>query len=144
MEMEGIMIKDIHAKYTEGKRSDAWLKLKYRSEARCAILGYTAGEGDRSGYFGSLHIAQIVEDELLYRGRVGTGFDGKMLKAFKKFFDILPKGSKWIKDKVDEESRTTWFVDKFPVCEIQYAKMTGNNTFREPVFKKMEDNLYEI
>lgn len=144
LDLEGIMIKNAKSPYLQGERSDYWLKLKFRLEAECVILGYTAGDGDRSSFFGSLHLAEVVGNQLLYRGRVGTGFDKHSLKAYKKFFDQLKKGEQFIDGKVEERNKTTWFAEKLPICEIQYARLTETGTFREPVFKKMEERLYDI
>ena len=51
-----------------------------RNTRDCVIIGYNEGKGDRSATFGGLHIAEMEGDKLVYRGKVGTGFDDKMIK----------------------------------------------------------------
>ena len=67
-------------KYLPGKRSDLWLKVKVRNTVDCVIIGYNEGKGDRKSTFGGLHIAERIDEELLYRGKVGTGFDDATIK----------------------------------------------------------------
>ena len=78
--IEGILAKNRKAKYVHGKRSDAWVKIKVKETRDCFIIGFTKGEGDRERFFGSLQLAEMENNQLIYRGRVGTGFDDTLLK----------------------------------------------------------------
>ena len=139
MNLEGIMAKRKGSTYYANQRSDQWLKIKFRNHADCVILGYTKGQGDRSALFGSMHLAQYNDSkELIYKGRVGTGFDSKKMKYLLSRFEELEKVEKYIEDKVDKEKETIWLQPKLH-CEIMYASMSSNNTFREPVFVKLKE-----
>ncbi len=144
MDLEGIMIKDRNSPYLSGQRSSAWMKLKFRREAICVILGYTEGDGDRNAYFGSLHLAEIDKKQLIYRGRVGSGFNQDNLESYKALFDQLEKGPQVVEGAVEKKNKSIWFAQKLPICEIQYARLTEGGHFREPIFKKMEDYFYDI
>ncbi len=133
--LEGIMVKDKNGLYFPGQRTDSWKKIKYRSTVDCFIIGYTEGSGDRSPYFGSLHLAEQKGEEWIYRGRVGTGFDHKKVQEIKKILDQQEEGKKCVDAQTEEEKKTTWIVPQLMV-EIEYASMTHNGTLREPVFKK--------
>ena len=133
MKLEGIMVKDKNAKYYKGQRSDAWLKYKFREIESCRIIGYTEGKGDRKELFGSLHLVTKENDKISYKGRVGSGFDTKKMKMLLKKLEPLVIKYKPIEEKVEEESRTTWVKDEL-LCKIQYASLTENGTFREPIF----------
>jgi len=65
--MEGIMAKDQTSRYLPGQRSDHWLKVKSRTLEVCSIIGYTEGQGDRSGLMGAMHLAIYNGDELYQR-----------------------------------------------------------------------------
>lgn len=131
--LEGIMVKDIFSKYEEGKRSASWIKIKYRERALVEIIGYTAGSGDRVNLPGSFHIIERKDDDVIYRGRVGTGFNEQKLIEIKNLLDPHIVSKKPIKQKVDEEKNSVW-LDTFSMCEVEYASITNNDTFREPVF----------
>lgn len=134
--LEGIMAKDKNSRYVLGKRSDAWLKIKVRNTADCLIMGFTEGNGNREPYFGSLHIAEQTDKGLIYRGRVGTGFDDKLLKEISTLLKKLKPVKKPFKGKILEEKTTTWVEPNF-VAEIKYASLTRDKAFREPVFVRM-------
>lgn len=135
--LEGIVAKRKSSRYIPAKRSDNWVKIKVRSTADCIILGYTFGKGDREDYFGALHIAEEVSGNLIYRGRVGSGFSDGDLKEYRALLDELATDEKPIEENVEEEKRTQWIKPEIR-CEIQYASITANSTFREPVFLKMK------
>jgi bifunctional non-homologous end joining protein LigD len=135
-EMEGIMIKDKNSLYLQGKRSTSWTKLKCRSTETALIIGYTKGEGDRSDMFGALHLATESEEGLVYIGKVGTGFDARLIKSIYALLITQPIIPKPITTKIEEESRTIWIGSNL-YCEVKYASLTPNGTLREPSFIKI-------
>lgn len=140
MGLEGIMAKKRGSIYTPGKRTEDWLKIKVRKTADCVIIGYTEGQGDRQKVFGALHIAQPHDDGLIYRGKVGTGFDQKkMKKIFNKLqkLKVIPKP---VEETTPDEKVSTW-IEPTLICEIQFASLTKNGTFREPVFLHLRPDL---
>lgn len=136
MGMEGIMAKKKGSKYFIDQRSDVWSKVKFRSHADCFILGYTKGQGDRSALFGSIHLGQEVDGKLIYKGRVGTGFDAKKMEMLLDRFSKLKRKKQFIDGDIEKLQETTWIEPELK-CEIQYASLTPNGTFREPVFVKL-------
>ncbi len=139
MGLEGIMAKEKEGRYVIGKRSSAWIKVKVKETKDCLIIGFTQGEGDRQRYFGSLQIAEKVGEELIYRGRVGTGFDDNQLKLLTTQFIDLVTNQRGIEVEVHEEKKTVW-IRLHLRCEVEYSMITENGTFRDPVFKKLLDS----
>ncbi len=134
--LEGIMAKDKTSRYHPGKRSPSWFKIKVRHTVDCLILGFTEGRGDRSPYFGALQIGEIKEDHLIYRGKVGSGFDTRGLKKIHQELKKRKPIKRPIKEKPLDDAQTTWIKPEL-YCEIQFASITPNNTYREPVFVRM-------
>jgi bifunctional non-homologous end joining protein LigD len=139
-QLEGIMAKRLDSKYQPGKRSDGWVKIKVRDTVDCVIIGYTKGNGNREPYFGALHIAEKTEKGLQYRGRVGTGFDDKLMKEISGLLKKLKIVKKPIAGKVMEEKATTW-VEPTLMTEVSYSSITQDKMFREPVFVKLRPDL---
>ena len=140
--LEGIMAKERDGKYYPGKRSDSWLKIKVRQTTESHIIGYTKGKGNREAVFGALHLGDIDEKgKVTYRGKVGTGFDDKLMKEIDKEIKKLDEVKKPIKEKVLDEKNTTWIEPKL-VCEVQYSSITRDGAYREPVFVRMRPDLY--
>jgi len=149
MSIEGIMAKRKGGKYLPGKRTDSWVKVKVRQTADVAIIGYTEGNGDRKNYFGALQIAEKATNEesdrtsdigWIYRGKVGTGFNQKLMAEIHKILKKIPVTSKVIKEKPLDEGKTTW-IEPSLFCEVEYASITPNSTYREPVFIRMRPDI---
>lgn len=139
-QLEGIISKERSGKYLPGKRSDSWLKVKVRNTRECVILGYNPGNGDRSTTFGGLHIAERVGDKLIYRGKVGSGFDDATLKEVFKEIKALKEIKKPIPDKVMDEKISKW-IEPALIAEINFSMITKDNQFREPVFVRLRPDL---
>ncbi len=136
--VEGIMAKDPVGKYYIGRRSDVWFKIKVKHTRDCVIIGYTSTESDRQDYFGALQLAEETDDGLIYRGRVGTGFDDFLLKHLKSEMEPLQTSQKPIEAEAHEEMKTTWITPELR-CEVEFSMITENGTFRDPVFRKLLD-----
>ncbi len=138
--VEGIMSKRKDGRYLPGKRSNLWMKVKVRNTVDCVIIGYNEGKGDRKATFGALHIAEQIGDQLVYRGKVGTGFDDAMIKDIVKQIKGLKETKKLISGKVMDEKTSTW-VEPMLMAEISYAKITADKLFREPVFLRLRPDI---
>lgn len=140
--LEGIMAKKKDSIYKPGKRTDLWLKVKIQTTTDCLVIGYTKGQGDRSKYFGALHLAESQEGELVYRGKVGTGFDESSLKEVYDLLMDLEEIRKPIEESVSGEKDTVWVEPKLAV-EVDYASLTKDGVFREAVYKGLRPDLSE-
>lgn len=138
--LEGIMAKIKDSKYYPGRRNDCWVKVKVRNSRECVVIGYAPGQNDRANTFGGLHIAEQVDGQLLYRGKVGTGFDDAMIKQIYKELKALPETKKPVPNKVMDEKISIW-VEPRIVAEISYAQITPDKMFREPVFVRLRPDL---
>lgn len=137
MGVEGIMAKERLGKYYPGKRSSTWLKIKVKNVSDAFIIGYTKGEGDRERYFGAVHVVEDSKEGVVYRGRVGTGFSDRAFKELKVFFDEQEKAEPPKNEKIDPDS--VWF-NPIP-CEIEYSQLTKDGHYRDPVFKRLREDL---
>jgi bifunctional non-homologous end joining protein LigD len=137
-QLEGIIAKKRGSKYQMGKRSSDWIKIKYRHSEEVAIIGYTEGAGDRVHTFGALHIAEKIDEKLIYRGKVGTGFDGQKMKEIMEILQKVDKTDKPITEKTLDDKITTWLKPEV-TCEVKFASITDNGTYREPIFLFLVD-----
>jgi DNA ligase D-like protein (predicted ligase) len=78
---EGLIAKRVDAPYPDG-RSDAWLKFKCEAGQELVVVGWTDPEGSRV-WLGALllgyHDRSDGRDDLVYAGKVGTGFSREVL-----------------------------------------------------------------
>jgi DNA ligase D-like protein (predicted ligase)/DNA ligase D-like protein (predicted polymerase)/DNA ligase D-like protein (predicted 3'-phosphoesterase) len=140
MGLEGIMAKDRGSPYLPGKRTSQWLKIKTRRTTECIIIGYTRGKGDRATTFGALHIGRYDGDRMVYLGKVGTGFDDRLLKNVLTELKKVPEARRPVKEKPLDDAQSVW-LEPTLLCEVQYASVTSNGTLREPVFLRLRPDL---
>lgn len=150
MGLEGIVAKKADSPY-RGGRSAVWLKLKADLTGDFAVVGFTEPRGGRPG-FGALQLADMVGGQFVYAGRVGTGFDDRLLADLRALLDPLvrsnppclgplvgsspePLGS----EKIPETKTTTW-VEPRLVCEVRYREWTPDGVLRHPAFLRMRDD----
>src|SRR5690606_3480433 len=82
MGLEGIVSKRIDAGYSQ-KRSRDWIKSKCSNRQEFVIGGYTEPSGSRTG-LGALLLGYYEDGKFKYAGKVGTGFDDRMLEEIAK------------------------------------------------------------
>jgi bifunctional non-homologous end joining protein LigD len=88
---EGVIAKRLDSPY-EQKRSKHWLKMKCELAQDFVVGGFTDPQGGRIG-LGALLVGYYDGDDLVFAGKVGTGFDTAMLTSLRARFDkaLLPK-----------------------------------------------------
>lgn len=138
--LEGIMAKKKDSQYHVGKRTEHWQKVKVRQTADCVIIGYTKGKGDRSAHFGALHLAERQDGKLVYRGKVGTGFNEQNIAEIYEELKKLETIDKPVIQEIDNEKETTW-VEPELVVEITYGRLSANEIFKEAVFVRLRPDL---
>jgi bifunctional non-homologous end joining protein LigD len=84
---EGVIAKRRDSPY-EPRRSRNWLKMKCEASQDFVVGGFTDPQGGRVG-LGALLVGYFEGDDFVFAGRVGTGFDTKLLIALRRRLDAL-------------------------------------------------------
>jgi len=134
--LEGILAKDRNSTYMPGKRSSHWFKIKTKRTAECVIIGYTKGKGEREARFGALHLGMYKGNQLVYVGKVGTGFDDRTAKAILAELEKLKRIPRPVKEKPVDDSVSVWLEPQV-VSEVQYSSLVSTGNLREPVFLRL-------
>jgi len=74
---EGVIAKRRDSLY-EHRRSPHWLKMKCEASQELVVGGFTDPQGGRVG-LGALLVGYYENDDFVFAGKVGTGFDTKLL-----------------------------------------------------------------
>jgi bifunctional non-homologous end joining protein LigD len=130
-QLEGIIAKRESSKYHPGNRSDDWLKIKTGYRQEMIICGYMPSD-KASRAFSSLLCCVNEEEELIYTGSVGTGFNEEMQK------DILGKLEKIKIKKVPvanppDKKNSVWVKPEL-TCEVKFSSWTKDKIMRHPSF----------
>ncbi len=145
--LEGIIAKRADSPYHTG-RSDCWLKIKAEPTSDFVIVGFTGTNGSRA-HFGALQLADYVGGQLVYAGRVGTGFDDAALARLHAMLVPIvrndppcegpvtgPETRPLPSSRIPNTKTTTW-VDPVYVCEVRFREWTPDGFLRHPAFVRM-------
>lgn len=136
MLLEGVIGKRAGSPYVS-RRSADWIKLKCRLRQEFVIIGFTKPQGSRNG-FGALLLGVYSApggDELLYAGRVGTGFNEAFLKQLhKQLRELERETTPLTKSLTGLQARDLHWVQPQLVCEVEFAEWTGEGILRQAAF----------
>ncbi len=149
MSLEGIMAKKEDSFYFPGKRTKDWLKIKTQTRQEVIIGGYTKNEGS-SKKFSSLLVGVFKNKNLVFTGKIGTGFtlklQNELLEKFKTL--IIPASPFLHEPDVNQPSRfrpnppkaeAIWLKPKL-ICEVSYREMTRDGVMRHPSFEGLRED----
>jgi bifunctional non-homologous end joining protein LigD len=149
--LEGIIGKLRNSVYEPGRRSGAWIKLKCVNEQEFVIGGYTPPQGARK-YFGAILVGYFDGDDLVFAGKVGTGFTAKSLamlhKKFQReqradcpFVDLPSKqNGEWVLGITPSMMKKMHWINPTFVAEIKFAEWTRDGKLRAPVFLGLRED----
>jgi bifunctional non-homologous end joining protein LigD len=136
MSLEGVIGKRAGSPYVS-RRSDDWIKLKCRLRQEFVIIGYTEPQGSRAG-FGAILLGvykELNSPELIYAGRVGTGFNAARLTDIYKKMHALERTTSPISAKLTGlQVRGVHWIEPTLVCEVEFAEWTGEGNLRQASF----------
>ena len=127
---EGLIAKDANAGY-QHSRSRKWLKFKCTRGQEMVIGGFTDPKGSRKG-FGALLVGYYEGERLRYAGKVGTGFDDRLLRDLRERMDELRREESPFADEVPEEG--IHFTKPELVGEVGFTEWTRDGRLRHPRF----------
>lgn len=149
--LEGLIGKRADSVYEPGKRSGNWIKLKLHQEQEFVIGGYTPPGGSRT-HFGALLVGVYEGNQLKFAGKVGTGFNTKLLRSlhaeFKKIetdacpFVNLPekRSGRYGQGVTAAEMKRCHWVKPVLVCQLKFTEWTRDGSLRHPVFLGLRDD----
>lgn len=127
---EGIISKKASAPY-RGTRSRCWLKVKCIQRQEFVIVGWQASDKRRG--FRSLHLAVREGRQLRYVGKVGTGFDTRMIEELSATMAPLALNEPALEVPRAARRGSTWIEPKL-VCEVAFTEFTSEGVLRHPSF----------
>ncbi len=139
--LEGIVAKERRSVYRPGARSRAWLKIKNIRRTSAVIVGWTPGEGERTGQIGSLLLGVHGDAGFEYAGHVGTGFTQSMLARLLLLLQPLEVDQSPLDTPVPRpHARDATWVRPALVAEVDYTEWTRTGSLRHPSFKGLRDD----
>src|SRR3954469_12697536 len=127
---EGVVAKRRGSPY-EHRRSPHWLKMKCEAAQELVVGGFTDPQGSRVG-LGALLVGYYDGDDLVFAGKLGTGFDTKLLLELRARLDRLetPKPP-FTKGTGLPRLRAHWARPEI-VVQVAFIEWTVHGKLRHP------------
>jgi len=127
---EGVIAKRRGSKY-EHRRSPHWLKMKCEASQEFVVGGFTDPQGARVG-LGALLVGYFDNDDLVFAGKIGTGFDTKLLVDLRRRLDAIElPATPFTKAKGLPRLRAHW-VRPDIVVQVAFIEWTVHGKLRHP------------
>ena len=131
---EGLIAKRADAPYQSGRTKD-WLKFKCENNQELVIGGYTDPQGTRTG-LGALLLGYYDSDgQLVYAGKVGTGFDQQTLhRLHDELSGLEQERSPFDRGDPPRGGGVHWTKPRL-VAQIGFSEWTTDGRLRHPRFQ---------
>ncbi len=129
---EGVIAKLADSKY-DGGRSPNWLKFKCVRDQEFVVAGYTSPKGSRIE-LGALLIGYYDDGELVYAGKVGTGFDEATLRGLHQRLSGIERDTTPFTRGLVRERDARW-VSPEVVVQIGFSEWTRDGKLRHPRYQ---------
>ncbi|HEU4960139.1 MAG TPA: DNA ligase D [Sphingomonas sp.] len=134
---EGVVSKRADAPY-RSTRTKNWLKTKCTRRQEFVIVGWTESSAKGRG-FRALLLGQYKDGELVYSGKVGTGFNRDTIDDLRDRMDTLARKAATVKAPRAMTRGAHWIKPEL-VAEIAFTEFTPDGRLRHPSFLGLRED----
>jgi bifunctional non-homologous end joining protein LigD len=146
--LEGVVAKRRRSSYAAGRRSDAWVKVRFAQHQELVIGGFKPNAAN----FDSLLVGYYEGRRLLCAGKVRSGFTPNLraqvfdrirgLETSRCPFANLPstKSGRWGEGVTAAEMTALRWVKPRQVAEVSFAEWTRDGSLRHAAFMALRDD----
>jgi bifunctional non-homologous end joining protein LigD len=127
---EGVIAKRRDSVY-EHRRSKAWLKMKCELKQDFIVGGFTDPQGKRVG-LGALLVGHYEGEDFSFAGKIGTGFDTKLLLELRSKLDRLEIAKPPFTKAVGLPRLRAHWVKPEIIVEVGFIEWTAHGKLRHP------------
>jgi DNA ligase D-like protein (predicted ligase) len=127
---EGVIAKRLDAPY-EHRRSPHWLKMKCEASQELVIGGFTDPQGGRVG-LGALLVGFFENNDFVFAGKVGTGFNTKLLLDLRKKLDAIEIDKPPFTKAVGLPRLRAHWVKPTIIVQVAFTEWTVYGKLRHP------------
>ena len=115
----------------EHRRSPHWLKMKCEATQELVVGGFTDPQGGRVG-LGALLVGYFEGDDFVFAGKVGTGFDTKLLLDLRARLDALEMPKPPFTKAIGLPRLRAHWVRPEIVVQVAFIEWTVHGKLRHP------------
>lgn len=134
---EGLIAKRASAPYVSG-RSKEWLKFKCSKEQEFVVGGFTDPQGTRVG-LGALLVGYYEDGKLQYAGKVGTGYNSRLLLFLSQRLTELRQEESPFYGRPPVRKAVHWVKPEM-VVQVGFSEWTRDGRLRHPRFLGIRDD----
>jgi ATP-dependent DNA ligase len=127
---EGVIAK-LRGSIYEQRRSRNWLKMKCELAQEFVVGGFTDPQGKRVG-LGALLVGYYDGDDFVFAGKIGTGFNTKLLLDLRAQLDALEIDKPPFTKAVGLPRLRAHWVRPEIVVQVGFIQWTKHNKLRHP------------
>jgi ATP-dependent DNA ligase len=127
---EGVIAKRRDSVY-EQRRSKQWLKMKCELKHEFIVGGFTDPQGKRVG-LGALLVGHYENDDFCFAGKIGTGFDTKLLIDLRARLDRIEIDKPPFTKATGLPRLRAHWVKPEVVVEVGFIEWTNHGKLRHP------------
>lgn len=144
--VEGMVAKLRRSRYEPGRRSNGWLKIKFRPGQELVVGGWTPGSGNARD-LGALVVGVHEDGRLRFAGKVGSGFTGVIRPDLLKRLKPLAQDDPPFDPPPPKDYRGRWggdlagvtWVRPELVIRAEIGGWTRDGHVRQTAFKGVEE-----
>jgi bifunctional non-homologous end joining protein LigD len=133
--LEGVVAKRRSSRYEPGRRASSWVKVKLVRTQEVVIAGWTEGNNSLAGSLGALLLGVYDDGELVYAGKVGSGFDTAGRRRLLEQLEPLATERSPFAKPLPSDLRAAHFVEPSLVGEVTFTEWTRAGQLRHPVWR---------
>jgi len=127
---EGVIAKRRGSPY-EHRRSKHWLKMKCEARQDLVVGGFTDPQGARVG-LGALLVGYYEGGDFVFAGKIGTGFDTKLLLDLRRRLDVIElPASPFTRATGLPRLRVHWVRPQM-IVQVAFVEWTVHGKLRHP------------
>jgi bifunctional non-homologous end joining protein LigD len=127
---EGVIAKRRDSPY-EHRRSRHWLKMKCEASQELVVGGFTDPQGSRVG-LGALLVGYFDGADFVYAGKLGTGFDTRLLLDLRRKLDAIEIPEPPFTKGIGLPRRRAHWVRPEIVVQAAFSEWTAHGKLRHP------------
>ncbi len=127
---EGVIAKRRGSPY-EHRRSKHWLNMKCEASQEFVVGGFTDPQGARVG-LGALLIGYYEKDDFFFAGKIGTGFDTKLLTDLRKRLDAITIAEPPFTKAKGLPRKGAHWVSPELIVQVAFVEWTVHGKLRHP------------